>query len=109
MGIGREMAIELARLYHATIIIIDRRKDLFEDVSAEIKKYNGICECLYCDLSDWKSVSKTIENLKEYRKKIDFFIYNAGVFIPNLVWETSDNELAVVMNVNFFTPVKMIK
>lgn len=103
------MAIEIARLYHSTIIIIDRRKDLFEDVSAQIKKYNGICECLYCDLSDWRSVKKAIDSLKEYRKKIDFFIYNAGVFIPNLTWEASDEQLAITMNVNFFTPVKMVK
>lgn len=33
MGIGKIMAIQLAKLYHSTIIIIDRRKDLFADVS----------------------------------------------------------------------------
>lgn len=33
MGIGKEMALELARLYHCRILIIDLRSDLFEDVS----------------------------------------------------------------------------
>ena len=42
MGIGKIMAIELARLYHPTIIIVDRRKDLFESVSEQIKQQNAI-------------------------------------------------------------------
>ena len=41
MGIGKLMAVEIAKLYHSTIIIVDRRKDLFEEVSEEIKKNNG--------------------------------------------------------------------
>lgn len=43
MGIGKLMAIELAKLYHPTIIIIDRKKDLFEEIANEIKEQNGIC------------------------------------------------------------------
>ena len=42
MGIGKLMAIEIAKLYNSKIIIVDRRKDLFETVSEEIKKNNGI-------------------------------------------------------------------
>ena len=38
MGIGKIMAIEIAQQYHCTIIIVDKRKDLFEDISSEIKK-----------------------------------------------------------------------
>lgn len=33
MGIGKEMALELTRLYHCRILILDFRSDLFEEVS----------------------------------------------------------------------------
>ena len=33
MGIGKEMALELSRLFKCRLIIIDRRRDLFEAVS----------------------------------------------------------------------------
>ena len=33
MGIGKEMALELARLYHCRILILDLRSDLFEEAS----------------------------------------------------------------------------
>ena len=32
MGLGRQMAIEAAKVYHCTILIVDFRKDLFDDV-----------------------------------------------------------------------------
>lgn len=32
MGIGRQMALEFARKYQPTILIIDRRDDLFDSV-----------------------------------------------------------------------------
>jgi len=32
-GIGRVMAIEIAKKYHSTILLVDKRKDLFEKVS----------------------------------------------------------------------------
>ena len=36
-------------------------------------------------------------------------LYNAGVFIPHAAWDVTDVEMKVTMNVNFFTPVQMIK
>jgi hypothetical protein len=32
MGIGKQMALELAKKYHPTLLIIDRRDDLFDGV-----------------------------------------------------------------------------
>lgn len=32
-GIGKLMAIQIAKQYHSTILLIDRRKDLFEEVA----------------------------------------------------------------------------
>ena len=32
LGLGKEMAIQLAKAYKATILIVDVRKDLFEDI-----------------------------------------------------------------------------
>jgi hypothetical protein len=33
MGIGKHMALEIASKYHSTIMIVDRRNDLFEGVA----------------------------------------------------------------------------
>jgi len=46
------------------ILLADRRKDLFEAISQEIKDAKGMCECFLCDLTDMKSVGKLIESIK---------------------------------------------
>lgn len=33
MGIGRQMALEIARQYKSIILVVDRRKDLFDQIS----------------------------------------------------------------------------
>jgi high-affinity Fe2+/Pb2+ permease len=33
MGIGRQMALEIARLHQSAILVIDRRKDLFDQIT----------------------------------------------------------------------------
>ena len=43
MGIGRQMALEIARLYNCTILVIDLRKDLFESITSEIEESGGKC------------------------------------------------------------------
>jgi NADPH:quinone reductase-like Zn-dependent oxidoreductase len=56
MGIGRQMALELARLYGCSILVVDRRKDLFDQITSEITAAGGTCECRYADLGSETSV-----------------------------------------------------
>lgn len=53
-------------------------------------------------------MDKLIETIKENRRKIDFLIYNAGIMSPVVSWEAKEEDLHAVMNVNFFSPVKVI-
>ena len=57
MGIGRQMALEIAKLYKCSLLIIDRRKDLFDKITEEIKEAGGSCECRFADLADESSVA----------------------------------------------------
>ena len=42
-GVGRVMALEVARLYHCVIIVVDKRRDLFEAMSEEMKEHDATC------------------------------------------------------------------
>ena len=109
MGIGKIMAVEMARKYRCRVVAVDRRQDLFEELAKEIQNNEGSCDCLNYDLSDPKEVDKLTDYLKKAYPKIDLLLYNAGVFFPNEAWDVSDYELTTLMNVNFFSPVRMIK
>jgi len=45
MGIGRQMALDIAKKYQSRIMVIDRRADLFDQITKEITEAGGSCEC----------------------------------------------------------------
>lgn len=109
MGIGKQMALELARLYKCRLLVIDRRKDLFEEIAKEINECGGTCECKYGDLGDKQAVKELTKYLLDRNDKINLFIYNAGIMFPKRSWNTTEEEHELVMRVNYFTPTYMIK
>lgn len=42
-GIGRQMALQIARLYHSRILVVDRRRDLFDQISKELVEAGATC------------------------------------------------------------------
>ncbi len=61
-----------------------------------------------CDLSKQEDLDNLIKIVKKQHKKIDLFIYNAGIVIPKLASETSLEENNLVMKINYFTPTYLI-
>lgn len=62
-GIGRQMALEIAKLYHCSILVVDIKKELFDKIAAEISEAGGTCECRHADLSNDASVKELIDFL----------------------------------------------
>ena len=79
MGIGKQMALELAKLYKCHFTIIDRRKDLFDLTVKDIETLGGKCECINADLSNEGSVSELVKGLLKKFNKIDLFLYNEAM------------------------------
>ena len=90
MGIGKVMALELAKKYQCNLIVADRRKDLFEELASEVEKHNTLIECFYCDLTDDESVDDLVKTLIKKNKNIDLLIYNAGIMFPKRTWEITE-------------------
>ena len=58
MGIGRQITLELARLYNCRLLIIDRMKDLFNKIIDEVNEAGGMCSCRFTDLGNKESVNE---------------------------------------------------
>lgn len=54
-------------------------------------------------------MNKLIDYLLDRKKKIDMFLYNAGIVFGKPAWELTEKEHELVMRVNYFTPCQMIK
>ena len=108
MGIGKHMSFELAKKYHCKILIVDRRDDLFEECKKELLALDCKPSFFRCDLSKQEDLDSLIKSVKKEHKKIDLFIYNAGIVIPKTASDTTLEENNLVMKINYFTPTYLI-
>ncbi|WP_197038325.1 SDR family NAD(P)-dependent oxidoreductase [Billgrantia saliphila] len=77
-GIGRQVALELAR-YGANVVLAARRTELLEQVAGEVRSTGGEALAVTTDVSDPQDVTRLAELAVERFGRIDVWINNAGV------------------------------
>jgi short-subunit dehydrogenase len=102
-GIGRGLALELARR-GAKIGLVARRKEVLDDVVAEIQSArNGVpADVLVIagDVQDRESMRAAASQLNSRFGQIDLLIANAGIGVTNDGAELDAEKVANVINVN---------
>ena len=107
-GIGRESAIEFAKL-GATIVLISRNKGNLEKVANELKKYNVTTLICQCDVSKKDQVQEMSKTVLEEFGSIDILVNNAGFAIYGSVSDLSIDEIESQMETNYFGMIYCIK
>jgi 3-oxoacyl-[acyl-carrier protein] reductase len=77
-GIGRAVAMRLARM-GATAVLVARSRDELEVVRAEIATKGGVGEAMPCDLRHPKAVAALGEAIRERHGRCDILVNNAGI------------------------------
>lgn len=102
-GLGKSLAIEMARKgYHLSILA--RRKDKLEELKEQIEK-NFDTEVLVsvCDVTDEDRLRETvIKNTIEKFGSIDVVIANAGVTLRGPFSELNISDIKDLFDINFF-------
>ena len=107
-GIGRESAIEFAKL-GASIILVSRRKEKLEQVAEELKKFNvTILVCQY-DVSKKDQVREMSKIVLEKFDSVDILVNNAGFAVYGSVSDSSIEEIESQMETNYFGMIYCIK
>jgi gluconate 5-dehydrogenase len=75
--LGRSMATALAEL-GATVVIASRRKELCEQVAAEMSSQGLKVEGMGCDATDKDSVAAMVDAVVEKHGRLDVMVCNAG-------------------------------
>lgn len=107
-GIGRESAIEFAKL-GANIVLISRTKEKLEQVADELKKFNVTTLTCQCDVSDKQQVKEMSKTVLEKFNSVDILVNNAGFAIYGSVSELSIDEIESQMETNYFGMVYLTK
>jgi len=99
-GIGRAIALELAR-QGATIIINDVGDAApAQQVSQEIQSQGGRSQVILADISQPAEASRLVDNALTAYGKIDILVNNAGITRDQLVIRMSDDDWDRVLSVN---------
>ena len=107
-GIGKESAIEFAKL-GANIILVARKKDKLEQVANELKKFNVSTLVCQCDVSKKDQVKEMSKIVLEKFESIDVLVNNAGFAIYGSVDDLTIDEIESQMETNYFGMVYCIK
>jgi short-subunit dehydrogenase len=98
-GIGRGVAVELARR-GARLGLVARRAETLQEIVSEIESLGGQALALPGDVQDVSAVSAAADHLRETYGVIDVLIANAGIGSTNDAAELRAGEVARVINVN---------
>jgi NAD(P)-dependent dehydrogenase (short-subunit alcohol dehydrogenase family) len=99
-GMGRAIALEMARRGAAAVAVVDRNEALLAETAHLIGEAGGRALALRCDLRDRDQIEETIERVAATFGGIDVLVNNAGVIetaltsdstidaLPEEVWDT---------------------
>jgi short-subunit dehydrogenase len=106
-GIGRGLALELARR-GASIGLLARRRELLEEIVQEITRSGGVAVALPADVTHPDEVRSVTSELRKQFGHIDVLIANAGITAVTDATELDPEQFADVLNVNVMGAVNSV-
>ena len=104
-GIGREIALKLAREKINIVIVYKNNDANAEESSRMIRDIGAKAIVFKVDASDTNGIKKMVKDVHEYFERIDILVNNAGVFLPSplieMSEETWDQSLDVDLKASF--------
>lgn len=107
-GIGKETAIEFAKL-GARLVLVARGKEKLEELEKSLVKFNTEVLVCPCDVSNKEHVKQMTSQVLDKFGKIDILVNNAGFAIYGNVSELSIEQIESQMQTNYLGMVYCTK
>ncbi len=107
-GIGRSLAINLARTYRARLVLNARDAEALEKVCQTIRSEGLPCISVSGDVSDKEIQEKLVSTCMQDYGELDLLVNNAGMANPGQMADLSVDKWRRVFEVNFFAPLSLI-
>ena len=108
-GLGVQMAKALAS-QGCNIVALARRKNLVDEVVAEIEKEFGVKTLsVYCDITDTSVVESAIDQVMKEFGRIDILVNNAGTGAVAPAEDITDEQFSNELNIDLFGSFKMAR
>lgn len=99
-GIGKEIAITLAKKGFAVVINYSGSKDAALEVVDTLSKDGYTAMAYGCDVADFLSVKTMMEEVVNQYGSIDVLVNNAGITRDNLLLKMSEEDFDSVIDIN---------
>ncbi|CUX25760.1 3-oxoacyl-[acyl-carrier-protein] reductase [Clostridium sp. C105KSO13] len=99
-GIGRAVALKLAKDGAAIAINYNGSREKAEEVKTEIVQGGGKAEIFQCDVSDFHACENFLGEILSKFGRIDILVNNAGITRDGLLMRMSEEDFDAVMNTN---------
>jgi short-subunit dehydrogenase len=100
-GLGRRLAVELARR-GATVVGIARRQELLDELATELRGHTASSATIACDVGDADAYRSALTQIESDRGKIDILIAAAATEAETRVPGATLDDFRTTMDVNFF-------
>jgi short-subunit dehydrogenase len=107
-GIGRAIALELARA-GVDQVLLARREDRLAEVIVEIARLGRRAEAVVGDVTDDETRRRALEVAQEEFGGLDILVNNAGTSAHGRFADADPARLRPIMETNFFAPVELIR
>lgn len=99
-GIGRGIALALAREGAMVVVNYNGSKERAEEVVRTIEEAGGKAAAIQCNISDFEAAKEFFSNVVKEYGKIDILVNNAGITKDNLMMKMSEEEFQSVIQTN---------
>lgn len=99
-GIGRAIALELARTGAFVVINYNGSKEKAEEVQAQIAAEGGESIIWQCNVADYKACEDFFAQVIKTYGKVDILVNNAGITKDGLLMRMSEEDFDKVIHVN---------
>src|SRR5690606_7367311 len=110
-GLGRSMALHLAREGHGSIVTYHRREQDAKEVVNAIRDIGGEAFALQLDVTKsdtFPAFADAVRNALEQtwdRARFDFLVNNAGMGVFKPLMQTTEEEFDLLVNAHLRTPL----
>lgn len=99
-GIGRGIALALAREGAMVVVNYNGSKERAEEVVRTIEEAGGKATAIQCNISDFEAAKEFFANVVKEYGRIDILVNNAGITKDNLMMKMSEEEFQSVIQTN---------
>ena len=99
-GIGRQIAISMAKEGAVVIVNYNGSAAKAEDVVKEITEAGGQAEAVQCNVSDYSAAEVFLKDIISRYKRIDILVNNAGITKDGLMLRMKDEDFDRVIQTN---------